>query len=185
MTATELTFEETSELTGIPARRLRYVFDRDILPKAITHLMRYLPASRRGVARRFNRYFAFLLCLAELLRQSGLEADMIRLALDRLKDWVSAGRNLERLEWRLRPVCEYARDLDLEVGEGMYIRAARKADLPPCADRIMGIPNNPLPWTLISTGGIVAGQYKPLTLTKIDTGLLAEKLGMPAGPTER
>lgn len=178
----KLTFDDISEKADIPVRRLRYVWDHDIIPNVLFPQRAQLPiAPRRGMSRELLPYQAFLISLADLLRQAGLDREGTTAALTLLKDWCSKDHVIGRREWVLRPICEYARNLELQIGDARCIRAGRKSDDAKVAKGTIGLPSNEIPWTLLATNGVMPSGYRPMVRSVIDAGLLAERLGIPDG----
>src|ERR1700704_3473478 len=94
--------------TGLPIRRLRYVFDHQILP-GTRH------AEGRGIPRSFLAFEGFGIALAALLLEAGLKRWLVALCFDA----VQIGRSVPISQ---EPLYQgyVARSGWLEIGDGLY-----------------------------------------------------------------
>lgn len=101
---------ELASRTGVPVRKLRYVFDHRLLPGLAG------PSSGHGVPRTFTDFEGFGIALAAHLLDSGLTRKLVAGALD------AAARALSHIrEYPLLRAFQ-ARAGTIEIGDGRYIR---------------------------------------------------------------
>ena len=170
-----LTLEGIAERTGLPLRGLRYICDREIVEIAIRAFSRRTHSLRRGLSRRFYLYDAFAICLAEMLRQAGLDGPRAGLALRRLAGWICPPEMRVSNYDRLAPLYETASQLIIEVADAAFLRAEVSAEVEDEKIQAMALPAHGLPWTLIQTGQHIPA-FVPLVLARLDVALLRQRL---------
>ncbi len=170
--STMLDIDQIAERTGIQPRALRYVVDYDLLGAAIPWF-KDMHAPRRGVPRTFSKYFAYLLALAASLRKANLGREALERALRLLADWATPNPHGTDYSLRLYPLFEGAEDLELEIGDGECLRAGRKSGV-----RSGSLPKIGLPWTDLGSGQSAEKGYRPIVISRIETGLLRRRLDM-------
>ncbi|MFP4105888.1 MAG: hypothetical protein ACLFVU_07315 [Phycisphaerae bacterium] len=166
----ELDIDQIAERTGISARGLRYVVDYDLL-NAVVPWFRALHAKRRGIARTFPPYFAFLLCLAASLRTANLSREQLQTALQLLAEWLKLVTKGQDYAQRLYPLFDAADKLVLEIGDGEFLHAGRKS-----RTRSGLLPAGELPWTHLSAKQSAADGYVPLVVSRIDVAEIRRRL---------
>src|SRR5579863_7294484 len=145
-----LDIAEISEKSGIPARRLRYVLDHEV----VTLIAK---SSRgRGASRKFPTYEAFAIGCAGLLLEAGLRQGVARGVMDILMK-SSTGSRMGYIDALLVCALNSTEAARLEVGDGVNIRLQLDSH-----HDVVVMPVKDTGWLQVATGAKLAEDYEPL-----------------------
>jgi hypothetical protein len=140
--------------SGLPVRKLRYVFDHRLLPGGAAN------SRGRGAARSFTPFEAFGLVVAATMLGAGLKRALVRDCLAELCR--GAGRDVHTVPlYRAFTAAGPAR---VEVGDWSYVRLL-----------VSGRPSGPpsgTPWLPLGGGEPPVAPYTPLVALTLDVGRL-------------
>jgi hypothetical protein len=147
---------ELTDLTGIPVRRLRYVFDHRVLPGLATE------TPGQGIPRTVTGFEAFGIALAARMLDAGLTRRLVAACL------VVACRRSRTGQAHVPLYHAYTTASGrLEVGDGCYLKlwAAGRRGIAGALDT---------GWLPLGGGRAVPEGYAPMVLVSIELGTLAE-----------
>lgn len=152
---------ELATRTGLPTRRLRYIFDHDVLPGAGD------ASEGRGIPRSLTAFEAFGVALAALLLESGLKRRLVAACLHE-----TCGRFTRATVVKQIPLYQAfgATSAWLEVGDGRFYR------LHGVGRRGVG-PDFDTGWQSLDAADSVPGPFAPLVVVRIDLAGLRQMVG--------
>jgi hypothetical protein len=147
---------ELADLTGIPVRKLRYVFDHRVLPGLAAE------TPGQGVARTFTEYEAFGIALAAQMLETGLTRRLVAACLAVVCRRPRTGKAHAPLDHAYT-----ASSGRLEVGDGRYARlwTAGRRGVAEALDT---------GWLPLEGGNAVPAGYAPAVLVSVELGALAK-----------
>lgn len=151
---------ELATRTGLPPRRLRYVFDHGVLPGTEQ------AGEGRGIPRTLTAFEAFGVALAAILLESGLKRGLVAACLAEAVGRVSRSTTMDQV-----PLYQafQARSAWLEVGDGRYVRLHGKGQHEVSRDFDTG-------WKPLGVAAAPSA-YTPLVMVQIDLGGLRRRIG--------
>lgn len=160
---------ELAARTGLPVRRLRYVFDHRVLPGLRG------PSTGHGVPRTFTDYEGFGIALAARLLYAGLTRKVVAAVFDaasRPAGPTGAPRDVPL--YRAYAVRAGA----LEVGDGQHLRV-RAPGRPGLGEAL------DTGWLPLGSSGRAPGDRAPTVHVTVELGGLAHAIQGPRGDAER
>jgi hypothetical protein len=157
---------ELSALTGLPARKLRYVVDHRLLPGLRTH-------PGHGVPRTFTRFEGFAVAVAAALLDAGLTRKVVTASLAVACDSIDGGKSDSAPLF----VAYTAGDGLLEVGDGRRVRLTvlRRPGVQRAVDT---------GWRACGSTSRVRVNYTPVVLVSMDLGVLAQAVRPRPGESD-
>lgn len=147
---------ELADLTGVPARKLRYVFDHRVLPGSSGE------SPGQGIPRTFTAFEGFGIALAAQMLNAGLTRQVVAACL-------AAACRRPRASKADTPLHQaYTASAGrLEIGDGRYLKlhAARRLGVAAALDT---------GWLPLEDDATVPAGYAPLVLVSVELGPLAE-----------
>ncbi len=147
---------ELADLTGVPVRKLRYVFDHRVLPGLTTE------TPGQGIPRTFTTFEAFGIALAARMLDAGLTRRLVA-------DSLAVACRRPRTGKAHAPLFHAytASSGRLEVGDGRYLRlwVAGRRGIAEALDT---------GWLALGEGNTTPDGYVPMVLVSVELGTLAE-----------
>lgn len=160
---------ELAACTGLPVRKLRYVFDHRVLPG-----LRGASAGH-GVPRTFTDYEGFGIALAARLLDAGLTRKAVAAVLDAACRPIGSTRATADVPL-YRAYTAKAGGLEIGDGRHLRVRAPRRPGLVDALDT---------GWLPMVPSGRVAGDYTPVVCVAVELGGLAQAIQERRGDPER
>ena len=147
---------ELADLTGVPVRKLRYVFDHRVLPGSSAE------SPGQGIPRTFTAFEGFGIALAANMLNAGLSRQLVAACLARACRRPRASKAEAPLY-----LAYTASSARLEIGDGRHLKLR--------ADRRPGVAGAfDTGWLALEGGAVVPDGYVPTVFVSVELGALAD-----------
>lgn len=160
---------ELTARTGLPVRKLRYVFDHRVLPGL------HGTSAGHGVPRTFTDYEGFGIALAARLLDAGVTRKVVTAVLDPACRPTGSIRTPVDVPLYRAYIVQAG---SLEIGDGRHlrVRAPKRPGLGNALDT---------GWLPMAPSGRVAGDYTPVVCVTVELGGLAQAVQERRGDADR